>query len=138
MLEVIFSGLFRGLWWLVSLPFKKRGGRKREISIADRNDIVSKRMKIEELLSSDSEIELKHSVMEADKLVDKILKLKNYSGDTFADRLRSAEKHINRNMYESIWYGHKIRNQIAHDSEEISRESLVGAARKLLAYTKEI
>lgn len=133
-LEVIFVGFFRGLWWLVSLPFKKRG-RKAGLTSADRNHIISKRQEIESLLSSDSIIELKHAVLEADKLVDFIFKIKGYGGETFADRLRSAEKFMDRGTYESLWYGHKIRNQIAHDDNKIEKSVLVSSARKLLNYS---
>lgn len=132
-LESIFSGIGRGLWWLVSLPFKKRG-RKAGLSVEDRNYIIRKRQEVESLLNSSSIIELKHAVLEADKLVDFVLKKKGYSGETFADRLRSAEPFINHNIYQDIWNGHKIRNQIAHDDGQIDKNILISAAKKLLSY----
>lgn len=135
-LEILVVGIFKSLWWLVTLPFKKRTKRKRGISNEDKQYIRGKRIEIESLLNSQNVIELKHAVMEADKLVDHTLKLKGYSGESFADRLRSAEKFMDRNTYESLWYAHKIRNQIAHDNGEIGRQSLVSAANKLLNYIK--
>lgn len=137
-LEVLFIGLFRGIWFLITLPFKKRSKRNKGISNSDKNYIRGKRIEIEGLIHSSSDIEVKHAVMEADKLVDHILKLKGYSGETFADRLRSAEKFVDRNTYESLWYAHKIRNQIAHDNDEIGRQTLVSSANKLLNYIRGI
>lgn len=133
--ETIVIGIGKGLWWLVSLPFRKRG-RRAGLSVSDRNYIIKKRQEIELLLNSSSIIELKHAVMEADKLVDFILKKKGYRGETFADRLRNAESHINHDIYQSIWNGHKIRNQIAHDEGSIEKSILITAANKLLNYTK--
>jgi len=132
-LEVIVTGIGRGLWWLVSLPFRKRG-RKAGLSAPDRNHIIRKRQEIESLLNSSSIIELKHAVLEADKLVDFVLKKKGYRGETFAERLRSAETHINHDIYQNIWNGHKIRNQIAHDDGQIDKNILISAAKKLLSY----
>lgn len=136
-LEVIIVGIFKGLWWLVKLPF---GGQKKKpgFSQNDLNFIRSKRGEIEGLLSSSSSIELKHAVMEADKLVDYALKALHYSGETFADRLRSAEGQINQDAYQSLWYGHKVRNQIAHETElQISDSELKRATEQLLKYTRQ-
>jgi len=137
-LEVALVGILRGLWFLIKLPFKGIA-KKTGISAAELNEITARRHKIESLLNSSSEIELKHAVLEADKLVDHILKLKGYEGDTFAERLRSAEEYIDRNIYQSIWEGHKIRNQIAHEHElRITNQELRAAADKLLKFTKSI
>lgn len=134
-LETIVVGIGRGLWWLVSLPFRKRGKRS-GLNLEDQKYIIAKRQEIENLLSSENVIELKHAVLEADKLVDYMLKKKGYAGETFADRLRNAEKHINHTIYQSVWDGHKIRNTIAHDNANINQQTLISATKKLLSYTK--
>jgi hypothetical protein len=134
-LEVVVLGIGRGLWWLVSLPFRKKG-RKRGLNLQDQKYIISKRQEIENLLSSQNVIELKHAVLEADKLVDFVLKKRGYAGETFADRLRYAEKHINHTTYQNVWDGHKIRNTIAHDNANINHQTLISATNKLLSYTK--
>lgn len=89
------------------------------------------------MLESDNIYELKHAVIEADKLVDFCLKAKGYAGETFADRLRSAEKYMDKNSYQAIWYGHKVRNQIAHEDGKIDRDSLVQATKMLMEYASE-
>jgi len=131
--QKIIVGFFRGLWWLVKLPFS---GFKRKpgLSVSDQQFLISKKNEIEELLHSDNQIELRHAVMEADKLIDWILKKKGYSGVTFADRLRSAEKDIPEDIYNNIWQGHKIRNQIAHEDRNINLEILKASAKKILSY----
>lgn len=135
-LEAIVVSTFKALWFLVSLPFKKRG-KRRGMSTQDRSEIISKKQEIERLLSSENEYELRHAVMEADKLVDHVLKLKGYNGDTFAERLRSAEEDIDRNIYQSIWEGHKVRNTLAHEHDaRIHRAELKSAANNLLRYVR--
>ncbi len=132
-LEVIIVSLFKVIWWIVTLPFKK--AKKETLSNEERGVIVRKRSEIESLLKSESIIELKHAVMEADKLVDYILRAIGASGETFADRLRSQEEKIPRSLYNDIWQGHKVRNQLAHEQENrISNTELREAARKLLNY----
>jgi len=132
-LEKIVVGFFRGVWWLVKLPF--RGLRKsKKLSVADQQYLISKKGEIQSWLQSDNPIELRHAVMEADKLADWILKKKNYPGDTFADRLRAAEKDIPAGAYNSIWQGHKIRNLIAHEDGNISDSQLKQAVNNLLSH----
>jgi hypothetical protein len=137
-LEVIFVGIFKVLWFLIKLPFK--GVKKKQrITGENRTYIIMKQQEIEGLLNSESEIELKHAVMEADKLVDYILKLKNYAGETFSDRMRSAQGAIDSNTCDRIWQGHKVRNQLAHENElQITKRELRDATNKLLNYTKSI
>ena len=134
-LEAIVIGIGRGLWWLISLPFRKRGQRG-GLNQEDQKYVISKRQEIESLMQSENIIELNHAVMEADKLVDYVLKKKGYRGETFADRLRNAEPYINHDTYQNIWNGHKIRNQIAHDDGQINRNVLTSAVRKLLIYVR--
>lgn len=139
-LEVLLIGIFQVLWWLVTLPFKGVSkSKKSRFSLEDRNYITSKRLEIETMSNSANEIELKHAVMEADKLVDYALKAQGYGGETFAERLQNAEKYIDARVYQEIWQGHKVRNQIAHESDSrVSIYELGEAARKLLNYTKTI
>lgn len=137
-LETIIVGVFKALWFLISLPFRKRG-KKRGISGQNQAEIISKRQEIETLLLSENKYELRHAVMEADKLVDYVLKLKGYQGETFADRLRNAESYIEKNTYQSIWEGHKVRNTMAHEHDaEIATAELKVATNNLLKYIKNV
>ena len=133
-IEKVFIGFFRGVWWLVKLPFK--GLKKRsKLSTADQQYLIQKRQEILSLLNSENQLELRHAVMEADKLADWILKKKGYAGQTFADRLRSAEKDMPKSVYNNIWQGHKIRNLIAHEDGKISHEALRQAIKNILSFT---
>jgi hypothetical protein len=131
LLEVILVGFFKALWWLITLPFhkgKKRGG----LSSYDKEHILSKRQEIEKMAQSDSIYELRHAVIEADKLVDFVLKKKGYLGETFADRLCNAEKYLDHATYQNLWDAHKIRNAVAHSQEDISAPQIKSAINKLI------
>ncbi len=137
-LGIIITGLFRVLWWIIKLPFigfKIKKGKR--ISVQERNYITKRRLEIESRLRSDNDSELKQLVIEADKLIDYALQASGYTGLTFADRLRSAESSIPNGIYNEIWQGHKVRNQIAHEHDlVISKQELNEAIRKLLKYLK--
>lgn len=138
-LEILILGLFKGLWFLIKLPFRgfKAGRKKGGLSVEERNYITSKRLEIEKMLGSENQIELRHAVMEADKLADYTMKQKGYAGETFADRLRSAEDSIPKNIYNDAWQGHKVRNQIAHEQGmTFSSQELKSGAQKLLNFLK--
>ncbi|MBI4158598.1 MAG: hypothetical protein HY505_03220 [Candidatus Yanofskybacteria bacterium] len=69
---------------------------------------------IQKHLNSTKEAEWKFAVIEADSLVDHILKSSGYPGDTMGDRL----KNINKTQIitlDDLWEAHKIRNRLAHD-----------------------
>ncbi|HOX40717.1 MAG TPA: hypothetical protein PK263_00815 [bacterium] len=138
-LETILVGIAKALWWLIKYPFTKGKKGGCGITTADRNHIASKRQEIETMLRSENIHELKQALFEADKMVDHILKLKGYAGETFADRLRSAESYIDRNLYNEIWQGHKVRNQLAHEQGVgVRNNELRDAAGKLLKYAKMV
>jgi len=138
-LEVIIIGIFKALWFLITLPFKGFKKGKKGLGAEEKSYITGKRLEIEKMLNSQNDIELKHAVMEADKLVDHTFQQKGYPGATFADRLRSAQNFIDSTMYNSIWQAHIVRNKLAHEQElKITNNELRDAANKLLSYLRQI
>jgi hypothetical protein len=137
-LAIIVVAIFKGLWWLIKLPF---GGNRKisKFSIDEVNYIREKRSEVEGLLLSDNIIELKHAVMEADKLVEYALKIFGYAGETFAERLRNAERKLDHVTYQALWDGHKVRNSLAHQQEfRIQNSELRMAGEKLLKYLRNV
>lgn len=59
----------------------------------------------------------KLAIIEADKLVDTVLKKSGIKGETLGERLRNAQKLISRDVYSNMWEAHKVRNQIVHDHD---------------------
>ncbi len=137
-LEILAVGVFKAAAGIFKLIFKGFA-KKRNLTMAEKREVIRRRHQIEEMLNSNNIHELKQAVFEADKLVDYILKSYGYAGETFADRLRSAREYIDRSLYNQIWEGHKIRNLLAHEHElRIKSDELGRAAEKLLRYTKSV
>lgn len=60
-------------------------------------------------------MEPKMAIIEADKLVDTVLKRAGIKGESMADRLRRSEKMVERSAYQAMWDAHKVRNQLVHE-----------------------
>ncbi len=70
---------------------------------------------IKKKLNSVNQSEWKFAVIEADKLVDDVLKSSGIVGDSMGDRLMSIEPGQLRNL-DKLWRAHKIRNLLVHDA----------------------
>jgi hypothetical protein len=74
------------------------------------------------------------AVVDADKLLDDVLKRKRYKGKSTGERLVHAQHKLSDN--ESVWFGHKLRNRIVHEnvkkiSKQDTLEALSGFRRAL-------
>jgi len=116
-IETIVTTFSKGLWFVISWPFKKLFRIKSKGVSFNKIENFAKWREIEKLLESKDEIHAKHAVVEADKFFDSILRIKGGKGESFADRLRSLENHFSHDNYQFIWQAHKLRNQISHESE---------------------
>jgi len=115
-LENIFISIGKGLWWLISWPFKKLfkiGGPKK----FDKAENLRKWMEVEKLLESNDEIHAQQAVIRADKFFDNIMRQAGAKGDKFAEHLRSLEPKMSHETYQDLWEAHKLRNQISHEIE---------------------
>jgi hypothetical protein len=69
------------------------------------------------------------AIIDADKLLDEALKKRRYRGKTMGERLMTAQHDIKDN--DGVWYGHKLRNRLVHESdvklkERDVKEALLG------------
>lgn len=69
------------------------------------------------------------AIINADKLLDDALKKCHYKGKTMGERLVSAQHDIKNN--DDVWFGHKLRNQLVHETdvklkERDVKEALLG------------
>ena len=74
------------------------------------------------------------AVIDADKLLDDALKRLHYKGKTMGERLVSAQHDIGNN--DGVWFGHKLRNRLVHETnvkltEKTVKEALVGVRSAL-------
>lgn len=96
---------------------RKPKARFKNNSPLDRQLVVNKWQEIEQMAKAGGASQLKNAVMEADKLFDYVLKAKVGAEGTMADRLKRSQKYFsNKPEYNNLWYAHKVRNQIAHET----------------------
>ena len=97
---------------------RKRGGGRfagtGSLDAGSRREIEQRWAQIEQLMSVGSPSSLRQAVMDADNTLDLSLKRIGASGTTMGDRLKASGKHFSR--LNDVWYAHKVRNQIAHES----------------------
>lgn len=92
--------------FLNHLRFEKEG--------LSREKIASQWRQIEELLRQPGEMGAKLAVMEADKILDQVLKMMFMPGENMGQRLKySYHKY---EQLRKVRWAHRIRNQIAHES----------------------
>lgn len=121
--QKVVEGFFRGLWWLVSLPFRLIFGQKSQKKSAfqggglDKQFIQTKWQEIEELMRLGRPSNFSRAVLEADKLLDHVLKGLRAPGLTMGDRLKASRNRFSPEGYDAAWRAHKVRNEIVHSSE---------------------
>ncbi len=71
-------------------------------------------------INSTREAEWKFGVIEADKLVDELLKGAGFPGDTMGDRLMNIQPGQLTTL-QGLWEAHKIRNRLVHDANYFLR-----------------
>jgi predicted Zn-dependent protease with MMP-like domain len=98
----------------------------------DKKFVQDKWQEIEELVSLGGASQLKTAIMEADKLVDYVLKSHGVAGETMGERMKNAKsKFSDYNDYDNLWFSHKVRNSIVH---ETNHELGVGESRRTIEY----
>ncbi len=80
-------------------------------------------------IESTREGEWKFAVIEADTLVDNVLK-NHFPGDTMGERLMNIDK-THLLSIDNVWEAHKIRNRLAHDANYFLRHAEAFRAIKL-------
>ncbi|MDR3297832.1 MAG: hypothetical protein LBT19_00405 [Candidatus Nomurabacteria bacterium] len=82
----------------------------------DRENYQVDFLKIENNLTREDENSYSMAIVNADKLLDKALCEMGIPGRTMGDRLKKVGKD-KFSQLNSVWYAHKLRNQIAHEHD---------------------
>ncbi len=75
----------------------------------------AKCLEIEHQLKRDEFSSYHLSILNADKLLDKALTERGFGGKTMGERMKNASKIFSDQN--GVWSAHKLRNQIAHESD---------------------
>ncbi len=80
----------------------------------DKKGIGKRWQEIEAMLGQPGEMNYKLAVMEADKLLDFVLKSMSMSGGDMGQRIRFASFKYRR--LRKVWWAHLLRNQLVHEA----------------------
>ena len=74
------------------------------------------------------------AIINADKLLDEALKKRRFKGKTMGERLVAAQHQLTDN--DAVWYGHKLRNKLVHETsvklkKRSVKEALLGLRQAL-------
>ncbi|TSC54860.1 MAG: Uncharacterized protein LiPW30_326 [Parcubacteria group bacterium LiPW_30] len=70
---------------------------------------------VQDHLNSDNEADWKFAVIEADNILDELVRKMGYDGEDLGERLKAVEPSDFQSL-QSAWEAHKVRNQIVHES----------------------
>ena len=112
-LTVVF--FFAAIIIVGALLFAVIGLTKKGAKTLDVERYRSKWLAIEHHLKRDDTASYHMVVLNADKLLDQALRDRGLKGETMGERMKNAASMFsNRN---NIWSAHKLRNQIAHETD---------------------
>ncbi|NQU83804.1 MAG: hypothetical protein HQ536_03775, partial [Parcubacteria group bacterium] len=113
---LIYAVLMLAAIFLVSFIFKKVISffKRPELHGLNREGIKKQWDSIEELVSRKEETAWKLAVMEADKLLDHVLKSMAIPGLNLGERLRFVEHKYPK--IRNVWPAHKVRNRLVHEA----------------------
>jgi hypothetical protein len=95
---------------LAVMSFTKRGKQYLDVE-----KYRVKWLAIEQSVINDQESTYHLALLNADKLLDQALKERGFRGNTMGERMKAADKAWT--SANSVWTAHKLRNQIAHESD---------------------
>ena len=113
--QVVIEALLRGIWQLITLPFKlgKKAKKGPLIPPAIAFQLSHHWPTIEGHLENPVTRAL--AVTEGDKLLDAAFQAAGLPGNTMGERLLQAKNILDASLYQQVWTAHKLRNTIAHE-----------------------
>lgn len=96
---------------------KEQGDKLTVIKIKDDGEnIRNERWSVvQNHLNSENEADWKFAVIEADNILDELVRKMGYDGEDLGERLKAVEPSDFQSL-QSAWEAHKVRNQIVHES----------------------
>lgn len=112
------------LWLIIYFLLRAQFLKGKKISFFDvigKADISRRRSvkawkQVLKRMDANDEANLKLAIIEADKILDEVLKIAGYKGENMSDRLKQINSAQISNI-EEIWQAHKIRNRIVHEPD---------------------
>jgi hypothetical protein len=97
---------------------------------------------IESLSASRQQADNKQAIIQADTLIDSIMKQAMVPGSNFGDRLRSLKAQISPSVYSNLWQAHIKRNELVHETgshvENWEKERYLGSFKNAMSHFRGI
>ena len=87
------------------------------IAVHDSNKAQLRWQKIVEHANTENPNDWRQAIMEADIMLDELLTVQGYHGDSMGDKMKQVER-SDFNTIDLAWDVHKVRNRIAHEGSE--------------------
>lgn len=123
--QKIVESILKAIWWLLTLPFRliwilfgggKNRAQKGQNIVVEKEHQAQTWAQIEQLMQLGNSSNYAKAILEADKLLDHLLKVKRAPGLTMGDRLKASRNLFSHEGYNAAWQAHKIRNELVHNS----------------------
>jgi hypothetical protein len=101
---------------IIDFLFGKKRSSQAKFRAVDWLSVEAKWRLIDQMASTNDQAQKKQAIIQADMLVDDILKQAGVSGKTMGERLKSIVTVIPRDLYHQLWQAHKKRNELVHES----------------------
>lgn len=127
LLPFLIGILVIGVLLAVVILVTKKGGVQLDV-----NKYRSKWLAIEQQLAKDNTASYQLCILNADKLLDQALRERGTKGETMGERMKTLQ--TTWSNANAVWGAHKMRNQVAHESDvQLSYD----AVRRALAGFKQ-
>lgn len=107
--------LLLGLLFLVAYLNSKKIPVRKKVKILEKIELLGAQ------INSDEEYARRDAVIRLDNLLGKALNIRYSNENTCGDNLKLAKKLFDKKLYQQVWDAHKVRNNIVHDDENISK-----------------
>lgn len=105
---------------------------KSKVIAVDKKFVAERWQEIEGLLRTKKQMNYKLAIIEADKLLDDVLKKMSFPGGKMSVRLKMASYKYPK--LKRVWWAHKVRNHVVH---EIKYTVSAGEARKVISLFRQ-
>lgn len=103
------------------------GPAKPKFKDVDWLDVEQRWRSVSVLSQSSSQADIKQALIQADILVDSIMKQAKVKGETFGERLKTLRTHLPQSHYSKLWQAHIKRNELVHEPGSFVAEWEKGA-----------
>jgi hypothetical protein len=134
-LLAVLLGIGLALALMVTRKNPKTTKSRHQKEVLNKKVVQERWQEIENTFELGGQSRFKSAILDADKLVDYVLKGLNVRGETMGERLKNAKsKFKNHDDYNNLWFAHKVRNNVAH---EVDHELNHSEAKRAFEYYKK-